>query len=212
MIILGDIHGRFSVLDPIISNNPDTVIIQVGDFGFWPILRPAWFCPLKSIYFIDGNHDYIPGLSIDAKEPEEVWPGAIYIPRGVVLELEGKRVLFLGGSKSVDRTFRKEGSVNHGWFRTEQLTEAQAERALANGPVDLMITHTPPDFLIREQFSTEGLRRFGVDPDTWIDESSRLVEKVWRGLGEPQLYCGHMHRSVIHPKIRILEINEMVNI
>lgn len=212
MIIIGDIHGQFNVLEPIISKNPDAVIIQVGDFGFWPILRQAWPGLLKPIYFIDGNHDYIPGLSIDAEEPKEVWPGAIYVPRGVVLELEGKRVLFLGGSKSVDRNFRKEGSINHGWFRTEQLTEAQAERALANYPVDLMITHTPPDFLIREQFSPEGLKWFGLDPNTWVDESSRLVEKVWKGLGEPQLYCGHMHRSVIHSKIRILEINEMVNV
>jgi UDP-2,3-diacylglucosamine pyrophosphatase LpxH len=210
MIIIGDIHGDFHVLEPIIFKFPDQVIIQVGDFGFWPLFKPRWSGPFTPIYFIDGNHDYIPGLPINGEGPEEVWPGAIYVPRGVVLELEGKRVLFLGGSKSVDRAWRVKDSINHGWFEDEQLNEAQVQRALANGPVDLMITHTPPDFLIRSQFSPMGLRSFGHDPDKWIDESSRNVERVWRELGEPMLFCGHMHRSVIHPKIRILDINEVV--
>jgi hypothetical protein len=78
------------------------------------------------------------------------------------------------------------------------------------GGVDLMVTHTPPDWMIRKHFSPDGLRSFGIDPETWRDLSAEAVEQVWRELNEPPLVCGHMHRSVKDGKCRILDINEVM--
>ena len=209
--VVGDIHGEFFVLEHILSNlPPEVIVIQVGDFGIWPILAPSWPKLPKPIYFIDGNHDHIPSLPIHGSKPVEIWPGAIYVPRGIVLELDGKRVMFLGGSKSVDRARRTKDSEKHGWFESEQIDIVDELRAMAGGPVDLMITHAPPDFVIRNNFSPDGLRYFGHDPLEWIDESARAIERVWKALDRPRLICGHMHRSLVDGNVQILGINETV--
>ena len=215
--IIGDIHGDFWTLKRLLQDIPkNEPVIQVGDLGIWPATAARWkSCAIdRDVHFIDGNHDYIPWLDADSKELIEIWPHAIYVPRGHVVEFDVGKVLFLGGSKSVDRAFRRKDSTDHGWFEAEQLTLNQATRALArvtaDGPIDYMITHTPPDSVIRKNFSEEGLKAFGINPKTWVDESARLVEKVWQALGMPQLYCGHMHRKVVEPKVRILDIYEVL--
>ena len=76
--------------------------------------------------------------------------------------------------------------------------------------IHLMVTHAPPDCAIRKNFSEEGLRQFGHNPKTWVDESALLIEKLWRMLGQPPLYCGHMHRSVTDGNVHILDENEVV--
>lgn len=210
IVVIGDIHGEFWALDALLDRIPaNAKVIQLGDFGIWPRKRPEWN-GVRPVYFIDGNHDHIPSLPIRASAPVEVWPNAFYVPRGVVLELDSKRILFCGGSKSLDRAWREKDSEWHGWFEDEQLSDDDVERALtnANGGVDFMVTHTPPDSVIRRNFHPNGLRSFGHDPATWVDESARNVERLWNAVGQPPLYCGHMHRSVVDGNVRILNINE----
>lgn len=205
---IGDIHGEFWALEAILARLPECPVIQVGDFGIWPWTRERW-STTRPVYFVDGNHDHIPSLSIHGTEPTEVWPGAIYVPRGVVLTLDGKRVLFCGGSKSVDRARRVRGSSQHGWFEDEQLSDEDIARACAVGSVDVMVTHAPPDSVIRRNFHPDGLRSFGHDPDKWQDESALGIERIWEAVGRPPLICGHMHRSVTDGPVRILDINEV---
>lgn len=213
--LIGDIHGDFHELKQRIRDiPPEATIIQVGDFGIWPVTAARWKTVAidRDIYFIDGNHDYMPWLDADSTELVEIWPHALYVPRGYVRHIGDQKVLFLGGSKSVDRAFRVKNSEVHGWFDAEQLTEAQAERAMRAERVDVMITHAPPDCVIRQHFSKEGLVSFGINPETWVDESARRVEKVWRALDQPKLYCGHMHKNVTEGTVRILNTYEVVKI
>lgn len=218
LVIFGDIHGNFRRFKTLLNDVPaDATVIQVGDFGLWPQLKPQWDMAGidRDVFFIDGNHDYHPFLALN--EATEIWPHAIFIPRGWVMELSDHRVLFLGGSKSVDRKWRRFGSIQHGWFLQEQLTDKDVELALINArsdprPIDLMITHAPPDCVIRKNFSDDGLIHFEHDPKTWVDESALLVEKAWRNLGSPRLICGHMHRSVIDGNVQILGIEEKLEI
>ena len=217
--LIGDIHGDFFMLKELLKSIPqEATVVQVGDFGIWPSFAPRWKRAQidRPVYFIDGNHDYIPWLDAESVDPIEIWPNAIYIPRGYVtsFEVDGepKKFLFLGGSKSVDRKFRIHQSTDHGWFDEEQLTPEQADSAIAKGPVDYMVTHTPPAPFTRQTLGLDGLRAFDIDPKTWTDESAGLVDYVWQALGEPQLYCGHIHRSAIGPKIRSLDINEVLKV
>jgi|SRR5439155_5683525 len=215
MYLIGDIHGDFFTLRDILDKiPPEETVIQVGDLGIWPQLTPRWKRAGidRDVHFIDGNHDYIPWLDADSPERIEIWPHAFYVPRGLAFPVDDKKVLFLGGSKSVDRAFRTKDSAGYGWFEGEQLTEAQAERAIKAGPVDIIISHTPPDRVIEKEFGRSGLLAFNVNPKTWIDESARLVERVWKELKYPMLYCGHMHQSVTGMDFRILNINEVLEV
>jgi len=217
--LIGDIHGDFFTLKTLLDKIPkEATVVQVGDFGIWPSFAPRWKRAGidRPVYFIDGNHDYIPWLDAESVDPIEIWPNAIYIPRGYVTSFEvdgvAKKFLFLGGSKSVDRSFRIHQSTDHGWFDEEQLSTEQAELAISRGPVDYMITHTPPGSFTAKVLGLDGLRAFGIDPKKWTDESAQLVEKVWNALEQPVLFCGHIHRSASGPRIRSLDINEVLKV
>lgn len=217
--LIGDIHGDFFTLKNLLEQIPkEASVVQVGDFGIWPSFASRWKRAQidRPVYFIDGNHDYIPWLDAESEDPIEIWPHAIYVPRGYVTSFEvngvEKKFLFLGGSKSVDRSFRIHQSTDHGWFDEEQLSFSQAIRAVEKGPVDYMITHTPPKSFTQKTLGLDGLRAFGHDPKKWVDESADLVEMVWDSLKRPMLYCGHIHRAAKGPNIRSLDINEVVKV
>lgn len=211
LAFIGDVHGYFNALPHIVKNLPaDATVIQVGDFGIWPQTQHDWMRIghlEKPIYFIDGNHEYFPWLQ-DIKEPTTLpgWEGTVYIPRGSILTLEGKRIGFMGGGASVDKAFRQPG---HSWFSAEEIAQDEFERLyLAEGPFDYLVTHTPPNCTIAKHFDRKFLRNFGL-PESWVDPSAILVEKIWEKHGRPQLICGHMHRRLYDENVRILDVNEI---
>jgi Icc-related predicted phosphoesterase len=226
--LLGDIHGEAWVLDSFVAKAVNSVacFIQVGDFGVYPTrLRYLIEAAQKSqvpIYFIDGNHEHFPIIMNWWKEMDasgavthEVVPGKlIYVRRGAVLELGGRKIGFLGGAGSIDYAYRKLGES---WFHEEQIADSDVERLLANAKdgVDLLVTHCPPQdtitrlFDINPEIAARTRRGFGARPD-WYDPSAHKVEYAWTKLGRPPLYCGHMHRTVEDGAVRILNINEVV--
>lgn len=206
---IGDIHGDFNALAKIVGTLPiDVPVVQVGDFGYWPELRSRFIDPGRHVLFIDGNHDHV----TDLREGKCDWPNAEYVPRGAVRDIGDARVLFLGGATSVDRKWRPKRFGLNAWFPEEEVTEFDVRRALENAKngVDMLVTHSPPDWMVRKHFSPDGLREFDIEPSTWRDRSAERVEYIWRALDTPPLVCGHMHQSVTDGKCRILNINEVV--
>ena len=215
IVLIGDLHGDFVYLPKILERVPkDATIIQVGDFGFWPKkysehYRLSWErsweqCEWEGkFYFIDGNHEYLPGLQFS--EITEVWKDAFFIPRGHVMEIDGLTIGFMGGAASVDELYRSPG---YSWFPEELVTQEQFER-LYNQDVklDLLVTHTPPTSVIRANFDTTIHLDFGL-PDNWHDPSAAFVQQLYEKFDCP-LICGHMHRHIIDGRCRILEINEV---
>lgn len=56
--VCGDIHGRFDALDKVAIETNSDVIIQCGDFGFWPgNLNKIKTKTKIPIYFCRGNHE-----------------------------------------------------------------------------------------------------------------------------------------------------------
>lgn len=208
LVFIGDTHGQFEVLPHILKDVPiDATVIQVGDFGIWPQTKHKWMrlgCLNKPLYFIDGNHEYFPWLR-DIHEPTEVWPGAIYVPRGTVLNLEGMNIGFMGGGASVDKNFRRNGVD---WFYDEDITREEFERLHSySGSLDIMVTHTPPDNIVREMFGPPPAQ-YGLPPG-WRDPSAIAVEQLWNKFGRPWLICGHMHKSVRGPSFNVLAEHEV---
>jgi len=188
--LLGDLHGATETGIALAARargyqSGDIPVIQVGDLHWHaerPLRTPPW-----PIYFVDGNHDHLPSL-LKLKAPTEVAPHWVYCPRGSFVELDGRRVGFLGGARSIDREVRQKNSE---WWEEEEPTLEEARR-LKELSIDLLITHSPPAFVVREMGYAEH------------DYASVVVEEIWEELGRPRLICGHMHQRYRSGSITVL--------
>lgn len=212
IVFLGDVHGFFDRVADVshLYEGNATAIVQVGDFGYYPqtLSRLAQYHFPTPIYWIDGNHEYYPLITPlwDKTEPVKVLPNVYYVPRGCVVELDGVRIGCLGGAASVDKAYRK---AYADWWPEEVTRPIDGERLLQHGPVDLLVTHAPPQFIVDKHFNPADLERHWGLSRNWRDPSAAIVEDVWNQLGQPPLICGHMHRSVVDGVVRILDINEV---
>ena len=206
LMLLGDIHGNFVMFNEMMKRFPHEwplTIIQVGDFGFHKYTMKMW--PTKfpwKVYAIDGNHEYFPLIEYDVVT--EVHDNLFFVPRGTTLTIEGYDIGFVGGAESVDKAWRAAGID---WWPKERVTEADINK-LYGKKMDLLVTHAPPISVIKNRFSPINKQSWGLPAD-WIDESSNMIEKLWKELKYVPLVCGHMHASKWAPNYRILGINEM---
>ena len=209
MWFLGDIHGDVRVLEDA-RRQTTGPLIQVGDFGF-SARTMAW---LRSqsfdhpTYLMDGNHEVHSLVPFDAPGLHAIAPNCWIVGRGTVAEVDGVRVGFMGGACSIDKAMRLRLGAN--WSADEVVTDEQVDALIAGGPVDLLVTHTPPESLILRHFDQmDKVRYFGVSAD-WVGAGSSLrVDRLWDALGRPPLICGHMHRAVDGDGYRMLGINEL---
>lgn len=215
LAIVGDIHGDFwtfhDIVKQIHEERPEvTAVIQVGDFGYFPdnirILEQCTFD--LPVYWIDGNHEYFE-LFIHNTVPIEIHTNCFYVPRGTVLNLDGKTIAFMGGAGSIDKKIRLQYKWH--WSELENITDEQFHRLDSVECVDLLITHSPPQSVVTRNFdnSPRALHYFGA-PGDWFDPNAHLIESLWSRLNYPPMYCGHMHRSIVDRKCRILNIEEVV--
>jgi predicted phosphodiesterase len=191
---IGDVHREFDHLAGAVSRLPADVkvAIQVGDLGLHgddlgPTGRgmPRFDRP---VYYVTGNHDYEPSYR-GLTRPTEMAPNLVFVPRGTVLELDGRRIAFLGGGDSViDRHVRR---VGVDWWPEERVTMADVARLEGVGEVDFLVCHTPPTFVYHF---------YGFSPDP----SALAVGQAWQLLGRPPVICGHLHKSQEVGRVRIL--------
>lgn len=207
LTFIGDVHGEIALLNKRLQSLPEaTTVIQVGDFGFWPeVERDMNHHSLRvhrPLYAIDGNHEYDPWLS-KLTEVTEIWPNVKFVPRGTILVVEGKKIGFLGGGDSIDKHLRKRGVS---WFPGEQTTYKQAQDLWDNsermGGIDILVTHVPPAKVKWALFRMPAL------------PSEFVVGSLWKSLGFPPLYCGHMHPDsiLVADNVTILPILESINV
>lgn len=128
-------------------------IVQLGDFGIWPgvsgqryldVLEMALTVEGLTLYFLDGNHEDFPQLQafpVGGDGLGVVRPHIRHLPRGHRWSWANLSFLALGGATSLDRDIRLEG---RDWWPAEAITAAQAERAMAGGHADIMLTHDAP--------------------------------------------------------------------
>jgi hypothetical protein len=126
------------------------VIVQLGDFGYE--YRAAFLDGLDRalgrtglrLFFVDGNHEDFPVLlryPVRSNGLRQLASRIWHLPRGFRWIWGGLRWLALGGAHSVDRPWREPGVS---WWREEELTDDDVERATAGGPADIMVAHDCP--------------------------------------------------------------------
>lgn len=199
LVLIGDVHEEREIFFELLEKAPrGAQVIQLGDLPFYPHLerRHPWRRPPRPFSMIDGNHhsyDLTRGLTV----PTEIRPGVTFLPRGTVLNLEGRRVGILGGADSViDVPFRVRGV--DWWPDEERVSDADVARLLANaeqvGGLDLLLTHTPPASI------TTAMMRDGRPPHN----SAVAVEVAWEALGRPEIISGHMHEEAHGPSFEVV--------
>jgi hypothetical protein len=78
------------------------------------------------------------------------------------------------------------------------------------GPLDLLVTHCPPESLIARHFDpNDKTRLFGVSADWTGAGSSLWLDYLWTLLCNPPLICGHMHRAVRGDRYTMLDMDEL---
>lgn len=217
---LGDIHGDYMRLQDAAYEayiDGSVALIQVGDFGLFRENEHQFEASLKNIkipiYFIDGNHDDCVRWK-EYKEVSQLFPNInlFYIPRGEVVEIGGITMAFMGGASSIDKKLRLDWKLH--WDENENISKEQIQRLRKNikgKKIDFFVTHTPPKSVVDEHFDPRGKLNFGVSID-WLDPNQLIIEDLWKEMGYPTNYSGHMHRKVSGMTYRILDINELSHV
>ena len=156
ILVVGDIHGSWGRLNTLISKKKPDIILQVGDFGWWPSMEinikkqhacNKWILKgvkpgSSKIYWCDGNHEEHPDLIQNGKI-HEMYDGVYHASRGSVFTLpDGRNVLFVGGADSIDKNFRTPG---RDWFGGENISQVEFETIMSvDKKIDIVISHTCP--------------------------------------------------------------------
>ena len=215
VLFLGDTHGSIphcAKAAKVAKRMGADVIVQVGDWGMtWPEHPPRDRVKALSnalaqsgvpMVFIDGNHECFDelerrGATTDVGRFVELAPGVTYAPRGFAWEWDGVRFLSLGGAFSVDidpdpfcRPPWPGRVLGHSYWLQETITYADVDRAITEGPVDIMITHDAPElpdelrwFMEKNHYKLDGASR-----------SNRVAIRSVMDVVKPKLLVhGHIH-------------------
>jgi len=195
IIICGDIHGYWSLLNQLISKKKPDIILACGDFGYFPNLDDYTtnHHNIKSnntkIYWCDGNHeDHWSLEKLRKKKISEITPNVYYMKRGSVLQLDdGRNVLFMGGADSIDKRVR---TLGYDWFPDEIITQRDIEN-LPDINIDIVISHTCPSIV------NGALMKRGVFIEKFKDPSQEALTYIWEKYTPKLWYFGHFHTHLI---------------
>jgi len=195
--VVGDLHGDWAQLNKLISRHRPNAVLQCGDFGWYPKLHGSYemyFAGQKqkrwdqygiknndcTVLWCDGNHE--DHWSLNKLKHLEVMNNVFYMPRGTVLPLaDGRKALFVGGARSVDR-YRRTLGVD--WFPEEEIDHSLLDK-LPDEKIDIVISHTCP-----KSFFDVGVDFYdfkGFEP------SNYALEYVLEKYKPEQWYFGHFH-------------------
>jgi predicted phosphodiesterase len=200
IVVMGDIHGEFGKLNTWVNYKRPSVILQCGDFGYWPRYkskrerkRGKPLVPKMhntKLYWCDGNHEDFWG--IQERQTDEVFPNVFYMPRGSILTLPDKRkVLFVGGAESDDKDWRVEQEAAGGdkiWFAEERISQNDIS-SLPDISVDVIISHAAP-----REFSVWGGEHDMIHPDPSRLALSAILHRYKEH--RPLWFFGHYHARI----------------
>jgi predicted phosphodiesterase len=239
ILFLGDIHGNFEYVKWYIKAHKikDCVIYQVGDFG---IGFTSEFNDMNTLgnlnkflvehniqmYAIRGNHDnpkFFDGHLAN-------YFGNLHLLADyTVIDIEGTKILGVGGAVSVDRRPRMREQLEYArvgrdielhWYDEVFVLDEEKLRTFEN--IDIVVTHTAPDFCapdnklgfgyLVEQFA-RGDQKLYED----LREERNLLTKMHDILKEKNKpdfwFYGHFHRdwaaNLDGTNYRLLAINEV---
>ena len=185
----------------------DDYVIITGDFGLiWD--EPGgiyykseqhWLNWLNekpwTTLFVDGNHENHTRLSeletieMFGADVGKVNDSVYHLRRGRVYEIDGKRILTMGGAASIDRDRRTEGED---WWPEELPSHEEydkcTESVILNPKVDYIVTHTAPLSESNHLLLTSGKGLIDVDRSL-----ERYLDYVKENVEFDKWFFGHYH-------------------
>ncbi|CCY80170.1 putative uncharacterized protein [Mycoplasma sp. CAG:877] len=202
--ITGDIHRDFSRIYKL-KKDSDNMLIVLGDVGINYYLNEEdknckeYLKKLKlKLFCVRGNHEERPENIATYKEVEmfcgkvfieEEYPNLIFAKDGEVYNIDGKKILVIGGAYSVDKEYR----LLHGykWFKEEQLTKEEMDTILdkvKSKHFDIVLTHTCPYKYEPREVFMQGLDQSKVDKSM-----EHFLDEIEEKISYDKWYCGHYH-------------------
>lgn len=191
LYIVGDIHGLYGELIERIDKYglKDCRIICVGDFGAGFGRDSKVFSDLnekfvkRGIHFstIRGNHDdpsYFQGKG---------YSNLLFLKDYTTLEINGERILVVGGGVSIDRTARV---LNRSYWVGEEIVVDEKNIT----ECDVLITHAVPSW--NGHADKDGIAYWcDRDPTLWEDckAERRAIDTLIKLSKCKRHYCGHFH-------------------
>jgi hypothetical protein len=217
IIVVGDVHAEWALFDRNILQSvpPEVPVLQVGDLGCWPHQAPTFSRPFD---FVEGNHDYIPGLVAGVAPPlvpaieVDNWiehPATLRVFNDpVTYPTAHQQVLDLPAMTWCGARYRPRGTVDvvdgrrvaflggaesvvDRRYRRQDL-DWWPEEALRLEDVTPLLDYAGPkiDLLITHMPPNAMVKEVWGYASTYTQQA---VEAVWEHLGRPRLICGHMH-------------------
>ncbi len=202
--ITGDIHRDFSRIYKL-KKDSDNMLIVLGDVGINYYLNEEdknckeYLKKLKlKLFCVRGNHEERPENIATYKEVEmfcgkvfieEEYPNLIFAKDGEIYNIDGKKILVIGGAYSVDKEYR----LLHGykWFKEEQLTKEEMDTILdkvKSKHFDIVLTHTCPYKYEPREVFMQGLDQSKVDKSM-----EHFLDEIEEKISYDKWYCGHYH-------------------
>lgn len=233
MIIIGDLHGGYpGILYKVKKYGlENTSLIQVGDWGLGFQHRDDDIKALSQIdkflrekenylYILRGNHDN--RWFWDYRDTFDL-QNVKLVQDYEVLEIENRKVFFIGGGISIDRLSRTTGKDF--WPNEEILFDEALLKSACTQRVDIAISHIAPkeawpytfdpivlNFIVKEMAAGRDL---AGDLENERQVMSRIYSFV-RAAGCREWYYGHYHESHVEEKdgiiFRCVAIQEMYGI
>jgi len=219
IVFLGDNHGNWTSLFYEIDkkNLKNCYLISVGDcgIGFERKEQQLKTCKRLNDLFaerniafkaIRGNHDdpaYFKGSRRIVLDNFEL------LQDYTVMEYRTKKIQFIGGAISIDRTGRKEG-VSY-WAN-----EGVVFNKNACTSVDILVTHTAPSFCFPQKFNeiVYGWAREDAYLIEDLTDERAVMNEIFNLCTPEQHFYGHFHSSwsekINSCTHRLLNINELI--
>jgi hypothetical protein len=236
IITLGDIHGRFNLLQTNITNLnlSDCVIIQVGDFGVGfdnlkndlqtlTVLNKFLSDRDIQLFVIRGNHDGPTFFTGDKYFFSNIFLLKDYST--ISYGSEGKKILCVGGAISVDRGNDSEGPwqgrvEGFDYWKDENFVLDEAKLKVMSD-VDIVLTHSAPDFCFPH--GVTGTQKWiNSNPELYFEliKEREDLTKMYNILSENnkiRQWCyGHFHSGkrdeYLDTKFVLLSIDEFYEI
>lgn len=212
--LIGDTHcnalGDGKKIKKIPGQENDYGIV-LGDWGFiWTEKdnhEDKWFKRFRklpyTLCFIDGNHENFerlkrfPEVDFCGEKAGLIRDCVYHLKRGRIYTIDGKKILTVGGAKSIDKNERIPGVS---WWREEEITKEEEYKTYEsldanNWEVDYVLTHTLPTRIIKDHLD------FPEKEDANTKFFDDLLDK---GLKFKKWYCGHFHIDKTINKFNIL--------
>ena len=196
VFVCGDLHGDFPELNQIVSRRHPDIILQCGDFGWWPHYHNTTKFGGRKVFnqfgiknkdtkvlWIGGNHENWDDLKcITDYTPYEIQDGVTYCPFGTVIEVNGYSILMVGGAESTDKEHRIEGDS---WWKNEIISQEDMDN-LPDCKIDIVISHTAP----RNWIENSVFKKYGRS----TDPSSFALQLIFEKYRPNKWFNGHFHK------------------